>query len=108
MKRTPALVLTGARVIAVEPLAEMRRVLEQAVPQAEALEGTAEAMPLPDASVDAVTMLAVEPARVERAFAEARRAADEAGVALRLPNMAKRGPRGEIVSILHLSNSKIS
>ena len=44
--------------IAVEPLAEMRRVLEQAVPQAEALEGTAEAMPLPDASVDAVTVAA--------------------------------------------------
>jgi SAM-dependent methyltransferase len=57
-KLTRALVATGARVVAVEPLAEMRRVLRQAVPEAEALEGTAEAMPVPDASVDAVTVAA--------------------------------------------------
>ena len=36
----------------------MRRVLQQAVPEAEALEGTAEAMPLSDASTDAVTVAA--------------------------------------------------
>jgi ubiquinone/menaquinone biosynthesis C-methylase UbiE len=57
-KLTRALVTTGARVIAVEPLAEMRRVLLKAVPEAEALEGTAEALPLADASVDAVTVAA--------------------------------------------------
>src|SRR5205807_4612798 len=57
-KLTRALVATGARIVAVEPLAEMRRVLEGAVPEAEALAGTAEAMPLPDAFADAVTVAA--------------------------------------------------
>jgi SAM-dependent methyltransferase len=57
-KLTRALLATGARVVAVEPLDEMRRVLREAVPEAEALEGTAEAMPLPDASADAVTVAA--------------------------------------------------
>ncbi len=42
-----------AEVIAVEPLAGMRRVLEARVPGVRVLDGTAEAIPLPDASVDA-------------------------------------------------------
>jgi SAM-dependent methyltransferase len=42
-------------VIAVEPLAEMRAMLQRVVPEAEALDGTAESLPLADASVDAVT-----------------------------------------------------
>jgi ubiquinone/menaquinone biosynthesis C-methylase UbiE len=45
---------SGARVIAVEPLPEMRARLEGAVPEAEVLAGSAEQLPLPDASVDAV------------------------------------------------------
>ncbi len=53
-KLTRALLETGARVIAVEPgeamLAELRRV----VPQAEAMHGAAEDIPLEDASVDTV------------------------------------------------------
>jgi SAM-dependent methyltransferase len=57
-KLTRGLVATGARVLAVEPLAEMRRVLLEAVPEAETLEGTAEALPLADGSVDAVTVAA--------------------------------------------------
>ncbi len=55
-KLTRLLVPTGARVIAVEPLAGMRAVLEEAVPSVEALEGTAEEIPLADGSVDAVTV----------------------------------------------------
>src|SRR2546423_4187356 len=55
-KLTRLLVPTGARVLAVEPQAEMRAVLERAVPGADALEGTAEALPLADSSVDAVTV----------------------------------------------------
>jgi SAM-dependent methyltransferase len=57
-KLTRLLVPTGARIVAVEPLAEMRGVLRQAVPEAEALEGTAEALPLEDGSADAVTVAA--------------------------------------------------
>jgi SAM-dependent methyltransferase len=54
-KLTRQLLATGARVIAVEPLEEMRRVLARAVPGAEVVAGSAEAIPLPDASVGAVT-----------------------------------------------------
>src|SRR5215208_5213344 len=43
-----------ASVTAVEPLDGMRAVLEAQVPAARALAGTAEAIPLADASVDAV------------------------------------------------------
>lgn len=57
-KLTRQLVPTGARVIAVEPLDEMRAQLRAAVPGVEALAGTAEALPLPDASVDGITVAA--------------------------------------------------
>jgi ubiquinone/menaquinone biosynthesis C-methylase UbiE len=55
-KLTRLLVPTGARVVAVEPLDEMRAQLEAAVPEVEALAGSAEALPLPDASADAITV----------------------------------------------------
>jgi SAM-dependent methyltransferase len=54
-KLTRQLVPFGARIVAVEPIDAMRAELEHAVPEAQALVGTAEAIPLPDASVDAVT-----------------------------------------------------
>jgi MOSC domain-containing protein YiiM/SAM-dependent methyltransferase len=50
------LVDTGAELVAVEPIAEMRAKLESAVPTAEAIEGTAERIPLPNHSVDAVVV----------------------------------------------------
>jgi SAM-dependent methyltransferase len=53
-KLTRDLVPTGAHVIAVEPLPEMRAQLEAAVPGADVLAGSAEELPLPDDSVDAV------------------------------------------------------
>jgi SAM-dependent methyltransferase len=53
-KLTRQLVARYARVIAVEPLDGMRAVLERVVPEAEALKGSADAIPLEDASVDAV------------------------------------------------------
>jgi SAM-dependent methyltransferase len=53
-KLTRVLVGLGHRVTAVEPLAEMREQLREAVPGVRAVEGRAEAMPLPDASADAV------------------------------------------------------
>jgi SAM-dependent methyltransferase len=54
-KLTALLVGTGADVVAVEPVAEMRAVLEAALPDVRALPGTAEAIPLASGSVDAVT-----------------------------------------------------
>jgi SAM-dependent methyltransferase len=53
-KFTPRLVATGARVIAVEPVAAMLAKLSSALPEVTALAGTATAIPRPDASVDAV------------------------------------------------------
>jgi SAM-dependent methyltransferase len=73
-KLTRSLVARGLDVVAVEPLPEMRERLAAALPEVRALEGTAEAIPLPDASVDAITVAQawhwVDP---ERAKAEAAR-----------------------------------
>ncbi|TML03980.1 MAG: class I SAM-dependent methyltransferase [Actinobacteria bacterium] len=55
-KLTRALLQTGARVIAVEPGDAMRAELLRALPDAEALRGAAEEIPLPDLSVDGVTV----------------------------------------------------
>jgi SAM-dependent methyltransferase len=55
-KLTRLLVASGAEVVAVEPVAAMRAQLSAAVPGVEVLDGTAEAIPLPDASVDVVTV----------------------------------------------------
>ncbi|HEX5028163.1 MAG TPA: class I SAM-dependent methyltransferase, partial [Gaiellaceae bacterium] len=54
-KLTRILVAHGHRVVAVEPLDAMRSELEAAVPGAHALAGSAEAIPLEDASADVVT-----------------------------------------------------
>jgi ubiquinone/menaquinone biosynthesis C-methylase UbiE len=54
-KLTRLLVPSGARVIAVEPVREMRAQLEVAAPSAHVLEGLAESLPLREASVDCVT-----------------------------------------------------
>jgi SAM-dependent methyltransferase len=43
-------------VVAVEPVEGMRAQLEQAVPEAEAVAGTAEAIPVPEGSAEAVTV----------------------------------------------------
>ena len=53
-KLTVPLVARGYRVVAVEPLPGMRARLAQALPGVVALEGTAERIPLPDGSFDAV------------------------------------------------------
>jgi ubiquinone/menaquinone biosynthesis C-methylase UbiE len=53
-KLTRLLVERYARVVAVEPLDAMRAILEQVVPRAESLAGSAEAIPLRDAAVDGV------------------------------------------------------
>jgi len=53
-KFTRKLVATGATVIAVEPVDGMRDKLVAALPEVRALAGTADAIPLPAAAVDAV------------------------------------------------------
>jgi SAM-dependent methyltransferase len=55
-KLTRALLPSGAEVIAVEPVAEMRAVLERELREVRALEGTAESLPLDDASADAIVV----------------------------------------------------
>jgi SAM-dependent methyltransferase len=55
-KLTRLLVGGGARVVAVEPVAGMRGLLADLVPQAEVIDGVAEAIPLPSGSCDLVTV----------------------------------------------------
>ncbi len=50
------LVARGARITGVEPIAEMRALFERTVPGAEALDGTAESMPLDDEVADGITV----------------------------------------------------
>jgi SAM-dependent methyltransferase len=52
-KLTRLLVATGARVVAVEPIAEMRAKIGDGI---EAVDGTAEELPLPDVSADVITV----------------------------------------------------
>lgn len=53
-KLTAVLVAAGHRVVAVEPLAEMRAILAERVPEADVVAATAEQPDLPAASADAV------------------------------------------------------
>ena len=55
-KLTRELVASGANLIAVEPIPEMRAKLAAAVPQAEVRDGTAEAIPVDNHSIDAVVV----------------------------------------------------
>jgi ubiquinone/menaquinone biosynthesis C-methylase UbiE len=55
-KLTRRLVELGARVTAVEPVEAMRAQAKAAAPRADHVEGTAEEIPLPDASIDVVTV----------------------------------------------------
>jgi ubiquinone/menaquinone biosynthesis C-methylase UbiE len=73
-KLTRALMPRAGRVIAVEPGPEMLAQLRIAVPGAEAMLGAAEAIPLPDGSVDAVVCgQSFHWFRTEEALAEIRR-----------------------------------
>jgi ubiquinone/menaquinone biosynthesis C-methylase UbiE len=73
-KLTRLLVPTGAHVIAVEPLPEMRAQLEAAVPGVEVLAGSAESLPRPDASADAIAVAAaIHWFELDRALPEFRR-----------------------------------
>src|SRR5712691_5505668 len=73
-KLTRLLVPSGANIVAVEPLHEMRAELERRVPRVATMNGTAEKIPLSDAYVDAVTVAsAFHWFREEQALREIRR-----------------------------------
>jgi predicted adenylyl cyclase CyaB len=73
-KFTRLLAKTGARIIAVEPVAGMRAKFQRLLPTIDILEGTAENMPLPDGGADAVVVAqAFHWFNGERALAEIRR-----------------------------------
>jgi len=55
-KLTRMLVPTGAEILAVEPVDAMRAKLADTCPTVAALDGTAEALPFPDGSIDVVTV----------------------------------------------------
>lgn len=55
-KLTELLLPSGAEVVAVEPVPAMREQLQAKLPTLEVLDGTAEHLPLPDESVDALTV----------------------------------------------------
>jgi SAM-dependent methyltransferase len=55
-KLARALTRTGAHVIAVEPVSQMRSLLTASSPSVDVRDGVAEAIPLPDGSVDSVTV----------------------------------------------------
>jgi ubiquinone/menaquinone biosynthesis C-methylase UbiE len=79
-KLTRLLVPTGATVVAVEPVPGMREQLRAAVPDVEVLDGTAEAIPFLDATVDAVTVAqAFHWFRFDEALAEIRRVLRQGG-----------------------------
>lgn len=73
-KLTRLLVPSGARVVAVEPVAAMRAALVSNLPAIEVREGAAEDIPLEDSSMDAVTVAqAFHWFRAEEALAEIHR-----------------------------------
>src|SRR5438105_3757042 len=87
-KLTRALVPFGARVIAVEPIDEMREQLFRALPDVDAFDGTAESIPLPDGSVDAVTCgQAFHWFRIEEALREIHRVLRPGGALALVWNM---------------------
>jgi SAM-dependent methyltransferase len=87
-KLTRLLVPTFARVLAVEPAEAMRRLLVTHCPEAEVVDGSAEAIPLADASVDAVFVAeAFHKFDAEPALAEIARVLRPQGVLVLLWNL---------------------
>jgi SAM-dependent methyltransferase len=73
-KLTRLLAATGADVVAVEPVAGMRDQLRATTPEVKVLDGTAEAIPLADGCLDAVTVAqAFHWFRFDEALAEIKR-----------------------------------
>jgi SAM-dependent methyltransferase len=114
-KLTRVLARAYARVLAVEPAEEMRRLLVARCPAADAIDGTAQELPLADASVDAVFVAeAFHKFQDERSVAELARVLRPGGALVLLWNipggpwepaiddverlLLERGPKPEEVS----------
>lgn len=95
-KLTRVLVDLGCKVVAVEPLDGMRRKLAEVVPDAVALDGTAESLPVADQSADAVLVgQAFHWFRVQEAAREIARALRPGGGLVVLWNIARGGDSEE-------------
>jgi SAM-dependent methyltransferase len=93
-KLTRLLVGRGLSVIAVEPVPEMRAVLERSVPNADVREGTAEAIPVGDGEVRAVTVAqAFHWFDQRRVMPEIARVLDDGGVLATLANVRDKSDR---------------
>jgi SAM-dependent methyltransferase len=91
-KLTEVLVAAGADVVCVEPLPNMRAQLSAALPEVAVLDGSAEALPLADASADAVCVAqAYHWFDAERALAEIARVLVPVGVLGLLWNLRDDG-----------------
>jgi len=90
------LVPSGARMLAVEPLAELRALVP---PGIEVLDGRAEAIPVEDDAVDAVTVAqAFHWFDEERALAEIRRVLRPGGLLALVSNRREPGPFDELLA----------
>lgn len=99
-KLTRLLVPRFARVVAVEPDAKMRRVLVERCPEAEVIDGSAERIPLADASVDAVfTAQAFHWFDNERALAEIARVLRRRGALVAMWNVPTGPPAPPIPAV---------
>ena len=101
-KLTRLLIPSGANVIAVEPIPEMRVELERRVPDAIAMGGTAERIPLVDEYVDAVTVAqAFHWFRADEALREIRRVLRPGGgLAVLWNTRDNRDPVNAAVSVI--------
>jgi SAM-dependent methyltransferase len=107
-KLSRAVLALGHRVTAVEPDAGMREQLRQGLPEVTALAGTAEAVPLPDASVDGVVVgQAIHWFDQERALPEIARVLRPGGVLATLSN-ADDDRVGWIAGLGDISPSQVS
>ncbi|MGH2377705.1 MAG: class I SAM-dependent methyltransferase [Candidatus Limnocylindria bacterium] len=107
-KLTRLLVRAFDRVIAVEPAAAMARTLVARCPEAEVLDGTAEAIPLPDGAADAVFVAeAFHRFHARRAVAEIARVLRPPGMLVAMWNLPARPWDPPIADVEDLLTSRI-
>jgi SAM-dependent methyltransferase len=107
-KLTRLLVTTFGEVVAVEPAEAMRRLLVKRCPEAEVLTGSAEEIPLPDVSVDAVFVAeAFNHFDGERAVAEIARVLRPRGALVLMWNLPAGPWEPSIVTVERLLDERI-